>query len=424
MGLQQKLPAALTVGLAAMALAATSRIGYADPVANAASSTVTYPADSLTSLDPIAWGGQVLPDQGTLFEGLFGYNSKNQIVPKIADKWKVSDHGFVWTIWMRHNARWSNGKPVTAQDFAYAWLRNAAPSNTVDDTWASVVSDVPNESEYHAGGVPASAVGINVVNDYELKITLSTAVNIDGLLALAGSMPLYPQDVEAHSSNWYLPQYFVGDGPYVVHSCVTNGELEMIRNRDYVGATGQENVGNVQQIDLIPEPPVPVEDVESNALDAAVVTSPSDYQYAEEHLKSEIHKAPEANIMYLGWDHSVDASPLNNSWARDAIAMAINRAPISDPVLNNMAGPTSIFGYPGFPTDANQSNPFGFNLGQGRKLLTKAGYPDGKGIGTLYLNCQTTTNSPQSVLIAESVAQQLKTNLNIHFKVEPVNSTL
>ncbi|MCL5065180.1 MAG: hypothetical protein M1600_08945 [Firmicutes bacterium] len=88
MGLHQKLPAALTVGLAAMALAATSLIGYAGPVANAASSTVTvtYAADSLTSLDPIAWGGQVVPDQGTLFEGLFGYNSKNQMVPKIADK--------------------------------------------------------------------------------------------------------------------------------------------------------------------------------------------------------------------------------------------------------------------------------------------------------------------------------------------------
>jgi peptide/nickel transport system substrate-binding protein/oligopeptide transport system substrate-binding protein len=293
---------------------------------------------------------------------------------------------------MRHNARWSNGKPVTAQDFAYAWLRNAAPSNTIDDTWASVVSDVLNESEYHAGGVPASAVGVKVVNNYELKITLSTAVNIEGLLALAGSMPLYPPDVEAHSSNWYLPQYFVGDGPYVVHSFVTNGELEMTRNRDYVGAAGQENVGNVQQIDLIPEPTVPVEDFESHALDAAVITSPSDYQYAEEHLKSDVHKAPEANIMYLGWDHSVDASPLNNSWVRDAIAMAINRAPISDPVLNNMVGPTSIFGYPGFPTDADQGNPFRFNLGQARKLLTKAGYPDGKGIGTLYLYCQTTTN--------------------------------
>jgi len=110
------------VGLASMVLASLSLAAWKSPVSSIKSSQVTlsYPADNLETLDPIIWSGQILLDQGTIFEGLFGYNQKNQVVPKIAEKWQTSDGGRVWTIWLRHNARWSNGKPVTAEDFYYS----------------------------------------------------------------------------------------------------------------------------------------------------------------------------------------------------------------------------------------------------------------------------------------------------------------
>jgi len=398
---------------------------FIQPAVEAASSsvTLTYPADNLQTLDPIDWSGQLLVDQGTIFEGLFGYNPKNQIVPKIASSWKVTDGGRVWTISLRKNARWSNGQPVTANDFYYAWMRLLAPSDSTGAIWAGIASDLENGYAYHAGGVPASAVGLKVINPYELQLTLSGAMNIEGTLALAASMPLYPPSIEAHPSTWWQPQYFVGDGPYVVYSFVPNGKLVLTRNAKYVGHFGEINEGNVAQINLIPGPSVPVEDYQSGVLDAAILTSPSDYAYALAHLKGQVHKANQADVNYLQWDHSVDASPLNNQNVREAIAMAINRNPIVSPVLNNMVEATSVFAYPGFPTYKLEHNPYPYNLSRARQMLSRAGYPNAKGMPTLYLYTQTTSASPQSVAMGEAISAELKANLNLTVKIEPTNGT-
>ena len=86
-------------------------------------------------------------------EGLYGYNDKNQIVPKIATGYKVSGGGKVWTFYLRHDARWSNGQPVTAQDFYYAWMRLLSPQDSTGAVWASVAQYAVNAWQYSS---PAS----------------------------------------------------------------------------------------------------------------------------------------------------------------------------------------------------------------------------------------------------------------------------
>ncbi len=424
MKMNRKIMAVGTAAIASAAMCGASLLTGITPIASAASSVVTipYPADNLATLDPIDWSGNILVDQGTLFEGLYGYNTKNQIVPKIATKAVPSAGGRVWTIYMRHNAKWSNGQPVTAEDFYYAWMRLLAPNDSNGAIWSGVTNNILNGYAYHAGSVPASKVGIKVINNYELQVTLSGVTNIKGLLVLSASMPLYPPSVERHPSNWFMPQNFVGDGPYVVSKFIPNGELVLTRNPHYVGGPGY-NVGNVQQINLIPGPTVAVEDYLANKLDAAGIGSASDYKYSVAHFKGQIHKTPAAQISGLNWDHSTMASPLNNQLVREAIAMAINRRPIVNPVLFNMVGLTDVFSYPGFPTYKLEHNPYNFNVAAARKLLAKAGYPNGRGVPQLYIYTQTTTNSPPSVLMGEALAQELKSNLNLNFKIEPTNAT-
>jgi ABC-type oligopeptide transport system substrate-binding subunit len=394
-------------------------------VATAAPTTVTVMAtNTFSSFDPAPWGGGNVLDQGTILEGLFGYSPTNQVVPKIAARWKVSDGGQVWTIWLRRNARWSNGQPVTANDFYYAWMRLISPQDSTGAIWGSVMNWVVNSYAYHAGQVPASAVGLKVINPYELQLTLTGPQNIEGYLALAGSMPLYPPDVEQHPTDWYLPQYFVGDGPYVPKSFTPDGEVVLVRNPYYVGHPGEVNVGNVQQINLIPPSSVPVEDFVSNVVEADAISAPADFVYAKQRFGAYLHNAPAASINFLAYDKSALASPLDNQLVREAIAMAINRAPIANPVLNGMVVPTSIPAIPGWPGANLEHNPYPYNVAKARALLAKAGYPDGRGMPTLYLYCQTQTSSPASVAMAEAIAQELKTALNLNFKIEPMNSTL
>jgi len=414
----------LTVGAmtASMMLASASMLGGLGMTAEAATTSVTipYPSGELSTFDPTQWSGQILFDQGTVLEGLYGYNTKNQIVPKLAKSYTTSDGGRVWTFNLVHNAKWSNGAPVTAQDFYYAWMRLLSPSDSTGATWASVVNYVKNAAAYHAGAMPASAVGIKVVNAYKLQITLTGPYNPLGDLALTGSMPLYPPDVEKYPTTWWQPAHFVGDGPYVVKTFVINGKVTLARNPKYVGPPG--SVGNVQTIKLIPAPTVPVEDFESGTLSAALITSASDYKYAETHFKSVLHRAPQANLNLLEWDDSPDPSPLYNESVRRAIAMAINRAPIANPVLSGMVKPTDVFAYPGWPTYKLEHG-ISYNLKAARRLLAKAGYPGGKHMPIVYLYVEPVTSNPQLVPVAEAVSSELQQNLGIRTKIITENST-
>ena len=409
--------AAMTAGMSALALVAPGS------AAMAASRTVTVPEAAISSLDPADWGPQQLLDAGTLFEGLVGYNQQGQPEKKIAKSWTVSKNNMVWTFHLRHNARWSNGAPVTAEDFYYAWMRLASPQDTAGALWSSAMSQVANAWNYHGGIAKASQVGLKVINKWTLQMHLVAPLNILPFLDTGSSMPLYPPDVHGHPTTWFMPQYFVGDGPYKVTSFVPNGEIKMTRNSYYVGASGEYNVGNIQNIDVIPVPTVPVEDYESNAISTALITSTSDYTFAKQHLKNQLHKVPLAAINYFEWDKSVNKSPLDNKEVRAAIAMAIDRRPIAFTALSGMVSPTTIPSIPGWPTAKAEHNPYSYNVKKARALLAKAGYPGGKGMPTIYIYVETLAVNPQYVPMAEAIASELQTNLGLHFKIEPVNTT-
>lgn len=250
-----KLARVTAVGTALLGGAALTAVSLLGPVAQAAPiKQATIGLGQMSTLDPSVNGINVLLDEGTLFEGLYGFSPKYQLEPKVAQRYVVSDGGKVWTFFLRKNARWSNGQPVTANDFYYAWMRVASPADSTGLIWASVMSYVQNAYAYQAGQVKASQVGLKVINPYEIRLTLNAPYDILGSLALSGSMPLYPPDVQHHGTNWFLPKYFVGNGPYTVKSFVPNGEIQLARNPHYVGRGGQYNVGNLQQITILPAP--------------------------------------------------------------------------------------------------------------------------------------------------------------------------
>ena len=379
---------------------------------------------NVTSLDPTQWAGQILLDQGTILEGLYGYNQKNQIVPKIATGYKISNHGRTWTFKLRHNAKWSNGDPVTAQDFYYAWMRQLSPSDSNAQLWASVLNYVNNGYAYHAGTVPKSQVGIKVINNYTLQITTTQPHDILGELAMAASMPLDPKAVSAHPTNWYLPQYFVGDAPYVVKSFTPNGQIVLVKNLKYVGAKGEVNHGNAQQITIMPTTTVPVEDFMAGKVDVTQISTVADLSYVKSHpaLEGELHSQPTYNITYLQYDNSTQPSPLNNVLVRQAVAMALQRDPIVNRALNGLGGVTNVFATPGWPSAKYQKG-IQTNVAKAKKLLAKAGYPDGKGIPTLYLYCDVQTAQPNGVPVAEAVSEELQSELGINFKIVPLDTT-
>lgn len=401
-----------------------STVGIAQ-AATGGTVTITEPqGQPMTSLDPTQWAAQILVDQGTLLEGLYGYNQRNEIVPKIATGYKISNGGRTWTFTLRKNARWSNGDPVTAHDFYYAFMRQLAPSDTNAQLWANVLNNVVNSYAYHAGSVPASQVGLKVINNYTLQITTNTPHDILGELAMAGSMPLNQKAVEAHPTDWYMPQYFVGDGPYMVKSFTPNGELVMVKNPKYVGASGQVNFGNASEIRVVPGTTVPVEDFMAGKQDVALIGNTSDLKYINDHatLKAQLHSTAQYSINYLAYDESPIASPLDNVKVRQAIAMAIQRAPIVNSVLSGMGGATNTFEVPNWFTKAYETG-VPTNIAKAQQLLKEAGYPGGKGIPTLTLYTEVQAMQPNGVPTVEALAQELQQYLGIKFNIVPLAAT-
>lgn len=413
--------------LAVFATAATAvgtlSMGFSS-VQAAPVTSITVPNPATTTLDPGNWGGQILEDMGSLFEGLYGYNQQNQIVPKLATGYKISNGGDTWTFTLRQNAKWSNGDPVTANDFVFSYFHQLDPSNTGAQIWDSVLNDVANSWAYHAGGVTKSQVGISAPNKYTLQITTSTPHDILGLMAVAGSMPMDPNNFKAGVKNPLSSSNIITDGPYMVKSFTPNGTIVMVRNPNYVGAKGQYSVGNIQTINVIPAPTVPLEDFIAGKLNVALIGQVSDMKYIQSHptLKSEMHEVPTNQMFYLSYDNAAAASPLDNLKVRQAIMEAVDRAPIVNNVLAGMGTASTVFGSKSWPASKYEKG-LPYNVKQAQKLLAQAGYPGGKGFPTLEMYCEVQSVQPNGVPVAEALQQELKQSLGINFKITPLAST-
>jgi len=393
-----------------------------DPAIKAGSS-VKVINPKIPTLDPTQWQGQILVMQGTLLEGLYGYNQDHEIVPKIATGYKTSEDGLTWTFTLRQDAKWSNGDPVTAHDFYNAYMYQLDPKNTTAQLWLSVLNYVKNSYAYHAGSVSKEEVGLKVVDDYTLEITTTLPHAILGSLVLAGAMPINSKVLKEHPTDWFEPQNFVSNGPYMVKSFTPNGELVMVTNPNYVGVKGQLNRGNVETITVLPESTVPVEVYMAGKTDVALVQSTSDLQYVKTHdLKSQLYTAPNYSIRYMAWSNPATESPYDKKEVRQAIAKAIQRSPIVDSVLNGMGGATNIFASPGWPTYELEKG-LEENVEEAKKLLKDAGYEGGKGLPKLTLYIGIKEKDPQGESIALALGQLLQQNLGIQSEIKQLNET-
>lgn len=370
------------------------------PVATASAATSSN--YSATVFMPPSWPdfqtsdyttGTQLIMPGTLLEGLVGYDQNFVIVPKVADHWTHNKNFTQWTFYLRHDAKWSNGQSVTAQDFYFAWMWLARPGQKgFPPVWASPVQFLVNGWSYVSGAVPASQVGLKVINDYTLQCTLSNP-NPNFLEAFVGgqnggqSLPLYPPLIKAHPTDWYLPQYFVGNGPYTLQSFTPNGTIVLTRNPKYVGNSHEDNVGNLQTIKILPAPSTPLEDYMSGATDLTGIGSPNDFVYASKspQLRGQLGRGYSTKIQLLTWDKSIYPSAFDKVDVRKAIAYAINRFVIANKVQNGMSLPIGTVMSNKYDPYEKFNLPLNGDLNTAKKLLATAGYPNGKGLPTLYL---------------------------------------
>ncbi|MCX7882993.1 MAG: peptide ABC transporter substrate-binding protein [Brevinematales bacterium] len=342
-----------------------------------------------------------------IFEGLTAYDPKTlNPVPAMAESWTVSADGLVWTFTLRSNVVWSDGTPITAKTFKDSWLRALAPETAAEYAYQLYV--IKNGEAYNAGKAKATDVGIKVIDDRTLQVTLENPTPYFlQLTAFPTYMPVPLHVIQKAGDKWILPENLVVNGPFKIKEWIPNQKIVFVKNETY---WDKEKV-KLDQIEFyaIEDNNTALEKYLNNELDW-LPTVPTDR--VGEMLKHPDTKVAPQLAVYFYRFNTTDPT-LKDPRVRRALYLSIDRKYIIDNILKAGQQPAynfvpSLAGYTPYVGEKE-------NVEKAKKLLAEAGYPDGKGFPKLTILYNTSEGHKK---IAEAIQQMWKKNLGIDVALE------
>jgi oligopeptide transport system substrate-binding protein len=367
-----------------------------------------------SDLDPQIAIGEVEHDiMLSLFEGLVNGNAKTcEAEPGVAERWDISDDGKVYTFHLRKDARWSNGDPVTADDFFKSYRRILQPS--VGAQYSYMLYPVKNAAEFNTGKIKDfNEVGFKVLDPYTFQITLHSPTPYLPLMMIHNSWyPVHLATIQKHGAiddqrnRWTLPQNMVCNGPFRLKDWKVGSHVVVERNPTYWDAQNVKlrevyfyavessdseermfRAGQVHTMRACPQAKVRV------------------YQKERPHL---INVYPLLTTYFYRFN--VTKPPMNDKRVRKALTMAIDRQAITENV--SRAGEVPAFNLTppdtaGYTAAAKVKE----DIEAARKLLAEAGYPNGHNFPKVEVLFNTQENHRA---IAEAIQEMWKKNLNIN----------
>ncbi|HBA04417.1 MAG TPA: peptide ABC transporter substrate-binding protein [Clostridium sp.] len=364
------------------------------------------------------------------FEGLMREDENSKIVPGTAEKYEVSDDGTVYTFHIRKDAKWSDGKPVVAGDFEYAWKRALNPKVAAE--YAYQLFYIKNGAAYYnqekVGGKVATAedVGVKVIDDNTLEVTLEAPVPYFlSLAAFPTYFPVRKDIIEGNEEKWTLkPDTYISNGPFKMSEWKEKESITFVKNENYWDA---KNVKlETLEVKLIDDQITYLNAFKSGEID--VIESPP-----QAEIPTLLDEGTAKIYPYLGTyfyvinvsDKAKDVDPkaaeaLSNPKFRKALSLAIDRQLIVDKVAQGGQAPATSYVPAGildsigkeFQKDYSSK---GANIEEAKKLLEEAGYPNGEGAPTITFTFNTDQGHQN---IAQAVQDMWKTNLGINVELK------
>jgi oligopeptide transport system substrate-binding protein len=327
-------------------------------------------SDEPITLDPTLAGdvgSTIVIDQ--LFTGLVGLSQEMDIVPEIAQSWDLQDGGRRYVFHLRDDFQWSNGSPVTAEDFEFAWKLILDPAN--GSRIASLLYDIKGAKEFHIGDGTSEDVGIQALDHVTLAVEMDKPTSYFlYLLPYNACYPVPRDHVETHGESWTQVGNIVTNGPFLLKSWQKSNSLTLLRNPAYHGS----RVGNVEQVELsFITRSKQLEMYKSNRLDILFLGTLADqtrHLYIGEYISG-----PMPSTVFASFD--VSQLPFNNPQIRQAFVLAIDREILTELALKgNFFPATGGFVPYGMPGHSEQIG-LPYDPNRARRLLAEAGYPEG-----------------------------------------------
>ena len=170
-----------------------------------------------------------------LFEGLLSPGPKGELVPGAAESWTVSDDGKTYTFKLRADGKWSDGTPVTAGDFVFAWKRFLDPKTA--SPYGYFIDQVVNAKDIRLGTKPADTLGVKAVDDRTLEVTLvGPTPYFLATLTHHATFPLSRANLEKFGDDWVKPGHMVSNGAYMLADAVPQSHVKLAKNPEFHAA--------------------------------------------------------------------------------------------------------------------------------------------------------------------------------------------
>ncbi|WP_342772395.1 peptide ABC transporter substrate-binding protein [Brevibacillus fluminis] len=345
-----------------------------------------------------------------LFDGLTRFDEDGNAVKSLAEDIKVSDDQLVYTFTLR-DSKWTNGDPVTAEDFAYTWMRNLDPKNASPNAYS--LFDVKNAKAYYSGKAKAEDVGIKALDVKTLQVTLEHPTSY--FLALTPFFtPVNKKAVEANPQAWWKdPSTFVSNGAFKLDTWEHKSKLVLAKNDTY----WDKDAVKLDKIEfsMVADTNTELEMFNHGDLDWAggpLSSLPADaipVLKEEGKLKSKM-KAANYYIKF-----QTEKAPFTNEKIRKAFAYAINRQELTDNVTQ--AGQTPLLGFVPQSMALKPEGYFKDSDSEQAKTLLAEGMKE-LGVTTLPTVTFMYNTSDMNKKIAEALQAQWKKTLNTDVKLE------
>jgi oligopeptide transport system substrate-binding protein len=265
-----------------------------------------------------------------LYEGLVVQDAKAEIIPGVAESWTVSDDQLVYTFNLRTDAKWSNGDPVTANDFVFSLRRIQDPATAAQ--YANVLYPIKGAEAANKGEAPTDQMGVVAIDDHTLEITLEnpTPYFLE-LLTHQTGLPVHQASVESLGADFVKPGSMVSNGAYILQESVPNDHITLVKNPEFHDA---ENV-QIDQVNYIPfeDRSACVRRYEAGEIHSCSDLPTEQLPQLREKFGDQVNTPPYAGLYYYSF--KVNKPPFDNLNVRRALSMAIDRDHLAEEVWAN-----------------------------------------------------------------------------------------
>jgi oligopeptide transport system substrate-binding protein len=358
------------------------------------------------SLDPAFAGTSMeINILGDMMVGLTTLDAAARPIPGIAERWEISPDGLTWTFHLR-KARWSDGKPVTAENFVFAWRRLLNPKTAARG--AELLWVIKNGRAVTAGQKPVTDLGVSAANPALLTVRLEhPAPYLPELLSLPAALPLPPNPS-------FKPGATVSDGPYLLKAWQPNDRITLTRNPAFYDAAAVK----IDTVNYYPtaDSQAALKRLRAGELDMQTPLPVTEISWLKENMPASLHIMPSLALAYIAMNLRDPA--LADIRVRRALVLVYDREAVADKVMKRGETPAygyvprRIGGYGSGPQLDFKPMPYPARLAQAKRLMQDAGYGPFNKLTLTYL----TPGNPDGKRLAavfQAMARQIHINVRI-----------